>query len=167
MGVTPMPSRTLQAAVVWTSPVLGTQLVASHSCSVSVLSTSTSVVSVSEKECCGETLALVQPICVVPYPEDLPLLHKQFNVCVLLLSSPAAADFQLYVSCPLGFLSKLDSWTRWAPPSAISTWESPGRRSEEPLVSPPLFTVVRFPLFTVFLWEAGQSGPAVLFRQSG
>ena len=45
--------------------------------------------------------------------------------------------------------------------------EVPGRGTEEPLVPPPLFTVVQFPLFTVFLWEAGQSGPTVLFRQSG
>ena len=61
----------------------------------------------------------------------------------------AAAEFQLQVSSPLGFLSKWDSWTRWAPPSAISTRESPGRCSEEPLESPPLFTGGRGSLYVL------------------
>ena len=39
-----------------------------------------SVFSFSEQECCGEALASVQLICVVPCPEDLPLLHKHFKV---------------------------------------------------------------------------------------
>ena len=43
---------------------------------------------------------------------------------VLLQISQTAADFQLQVSCALGFLSKWDSWPRKAPPSAISTWKS-------------------------------------------
>ena len=45
------------------------------------------------------------------------------NFSVLLPSFQAAADFQLHVSCPLGFLSKWDSWPRQAPPSVISTWK--------------------------------------------
>ena len=36
---------------------------------------------------------------------------------------------------------KWDSWTRWVPPGATSTCNSLGKRSEELLVSPPLFTV--------------------------
>ena len=42
---------------------------------------------------------------------------------------------------------KWDSWTRWVPPSAPSTWNSLVARSEEPLVSPPLFTVRRSSLY--------------------
>ena len=85
---------------------------------------------------------------------------------VLLPSSQTAADFQLQVSCALGFLSQRDSWPRQAPPSVITTWKSPGRRSEEPLESPPLFTGGRGSLYVLFLWLAGQSGPAGLGRQS-
>ena len=45
------------------------------------------------------------------------------NFSVLLPSFQAAADFQLHVSCALGFLSKWDSWPRQAPPSVVSTWK--------------------------------------------
>ena len=58
------------------------------------------------------------------------------NISVLLPSSQAskfqASKFWLHVSCALGFLSKWDSWTRWAPPSAVST----GRAQVEPQRSP-------------------------------
>ena len=137
--VTVAPSRTLQATVVWTSLVLGTQLVARHSCSVSVLSASAQ-----------SSQSLKRNV----VEKHLPQCSSSVLFCVLRTRCCSSEHFKHLCSpskfssyCCLSMFTvlwaflKWDSWTRWVPPGATSTWNSLGKHSEEPLVSPPLFTV--------------------------
>ena len=111
------------------SPV-GTQLVARHSCSVSVLSASTqsshslnrNVVEKHLPQCSSSVLFHILRPCRCS--------TNTLNFSVLLPSSQAAADFQLQVSGALGF-SQMRFLNQVVPPGATSTWNSLGRHSEE------------------------------------
>ena len=112
-------------------------------------------------------LAPVQLICVVPCPEDLPLFQGTLYTSLF--------SFR-FLKLLLTFNSKFPAlWAFWAsetpdPGKLLLVQSARGRARWRHRGAPGVSTIVHcgagFPLFTMFLFEAGQSGPAVLGRQS-